>query len=299
MRTGQRYPGADAIAAKGWWLAHRWLIARRMTQFGILALFLAGPLAGIWILEGNISSSTVFDIVPMTDPLVALQSLAAGHLPELTALGGAIIVALFYVLVGGRAYCAWVCPVNIVTDAAQALRRRLGLKGGARLAPATRYWLLAAALLVSAATGVIAWELINPVSMTYRGLLFGMGAAWFVLLAVFVLDLAVTERGWCGHLCPVGAFYSILGKASVTRIAATNRQRCNDCSDCLKVCPEPQVLKLPLYGAEKGASPVISSPNCTNCGRCIDVCSEDVFRFTTRFAEARQPYSKLAEETQS
>ena len=152
---------------------------------------------------------------------------------------------------------------------------------------------------MSAATGVIAWELINPVTMTYRGLLFGMGAAWLVLLAVFLFDLAVTDRGWCGHLCPVGAFYSILGKASITRVVATDRDRCNDCSDCLKVCPEPQVLKLPLYGAEKGAGPVISSPNCTNCGRCIDVCSEDVFRFTTRFGEARRPFSKLAEETPS
>ncbi|MDR2837691.1 MAG: hypothetical protein LBV49_03850, partial [Azonexus sp.] len=40
--------GADAVAAKGWLKAHRWLILRRLTQFAILGLFLLGPLTA-WI----------------------------------------------------------------------------------------------------------------------------------------------------------------------------------------------------------------------------------------------------------
>jgi nitrate reductase cytochrome c-type subunit len=124
-----------------------------------------------------------------------------------------------------------------------------------------------------------------------------MGAAWLVILAVFLFDLLVSERGWCGRLCPVGAFYSILGKISVARVSAEHRDRCNDCTDCLRVCPEPHVLKQPVYGANKGASPIILSPNCTNCGRCIDVCTENVFRFTTRFDGAQNLIPNLAEET--
>ena len=53
-----------------------------------------------------------------------------------------------------------------------------------------------------------------------------------------------------------------------------------DCLDCFAVCPEPQVIRESLKGA---GSPVISSPQCTNCGRCIDVCSEQVFKFGSRF----------------
>jgi ferredoxin-type protein NapH len=53
--------------------------------------------------------------------------------------------------------------------------------------------------------------------------------------------------------------------------------------DCFKVCPEPQVIKPALKGADKGLGPVILSRDCTNCGRCIDCCAEDVFRFGTRF----------------
>ncbi len=299
MNAKRRTPGAEAVIVKGWWPAYRCLVLRRVAQFGILALFLIGPMAGIWIVQGNISASLVLGVVPLNDPFVLLQSFLAGHLPEVTAISGALIVVAVYVLVGGRAYCAWVCPVNIVTDTAQWLRRRLHLKGGAKLSAATRYWLLGMALVVSVITGTIAWELVNPVTMTYRGLVFGMGAAWVIVLAVFLLDLLISERGWCGYLCPVGAFYSILGKFSVVRVSAINREQCNDCTDCLKVCPEPQVLKLPVYGANEGASPIVLSPNCTNCGRCIDVCTEDVFRFTTRFNEARKPISHFAEETQS
>jgi len=39
--------GRSAITAKGWLQAHKWLLLRRASQLGILALFLAGPLAGL------------------------------------------------------------------------------------------------------------------------------------------------------------------------------------------------------------------------------------------------------------
>ena len=275
--------GAEAVAEKGWWLAHQWLILRRIAQFSILALFLAGPWFGQWIVKGNLAYSYTLGFMPLTDPYVALQSMATGHLPETLGLVGMAIVLAFYFLVGGRVYCSWVCPLNIVTDAAGWLRDRLGIKGGAQLGRNTRYWILGMTLLGSAVTGVVLWELINPVSMLHRGLIFGMGAAWTVVLAVFLFDLFVMSRGWCGRLCPVGAFYSLLGRWSPLRVSAPARAACNDCMDCFEVCPEPQVIRPALKGEGKGIGPVILAPNCTNCGRCIDVCSKGVFSFGSRF----------------
>ncbi|MDP3540162.1 MAG: quinol dehydrogenase ferredoxin subunit NapH [Azonexus sp.] len=274
--------GADAVAEKGWLKAHQWLILRRISQLGILALFLLGPLAGIWIVKGNLNYSYTLGVLPLTDPYVALQSLMTGHVPEKLGLIGVVIALLFYLLLGGRVYCSWVCPVNMVTDAAGWLRERLGIKGSVHLGRHTRYWILGMTLLGSALSGVVLWELINPVSMLHRGLIFGLGAAWTVVLAVFLFDLFVMSRGWCGHLCPVGAFYSLLGRWSPVRIAAQQRAACNDCMDCFEVCPEPQVIRPALKGADKGLGPVILAPNCTNCGRCIDVCSKDVFTFALR-----------------
>lgn len=281
------HPGADARASKGWLIANKWLLARRFSQLSILSLFLLGPWFGLWLITGNLNSSLILATVPLTDPYVLLQSLFAGHSPESVAIIGASIVLVFYAIVGGRVYCSWVCPVNIVTDTAQWLREQFKITGASNLSRKTRYWILAATLILSVIIGGIAWELVNPVSMLHRGLIFGMGMAWFIVLAVFLLDFLVSRRAWCSHLCPVGAFYSLLGTHSLIRIRADAREQCNDCMDCFMVCPEQQVIKPALKGyINKNSSevigPVITSSNCTNCGRCIDVCAKNVFHFGLR-----------------
>ncbi|MBL8484101.1 MAG: quinol dehydrogenase ferredoxin subunit NapH [Rhodocyclaceae bacterium] len=275
-------PGHEAVAVKGWLGAHKWLLARRCVQFAILALFLAGPWAGLWIVKGNLSSSLTLGTLPLTDPFVLAQSIAARHWPAAAALTGAAIVLLFYAVVGGRVFCSWVCPVNVVTDGAAWLRRRLGIKTGKVPSSATRWWLLGGVLLASAATGMTVWEFVNPVSMTHRALIFGGSAAWLVVIAVFAYDLLVANRGWCGHVCPMGACYATLGRVALLRVSAAQRSACNDCMDCFVVCPEPQVIR-PALKAVDGAGPVITFSECTNCGRCIDVCSKNVFRYAHRF----------------
>ena len=196
---------------------------------------------------------------------------------------------LLYLIVGGRAYCAWVCPVNIVTDAAAWMRARFGIRNPRSPSPATRIWLLAGTLVTAYATGTLAWEFVNPVSMTHRALIFGGGLAWGVVTAVFVFDLIVAHRGWCGHLCPQGALYALLGAASLVRVSARRRSACDDCADCYAVCPEPAVIPPALKPRDPQASPVITAGACTNCGRCIDVCNRDVFAFTLRFDRRSAP----------
>lgn len=265
-----------------------WLSARRCSQLAILALFLAGPWFGWWVVKGNLSSSLTLGVLPLTDPYLLLQTVAAGHWPYRDALLGAAIVVAFYLLVGGRVYCGWVCPVNMVTDAAGWLRNRLDLKGGHTPHPATRYWVLLGTLLAASATGMTAWEFVNPVSMLQRALIFGAGFAWAIVLAVFLYDLAIAPRGWCGHLCPMGAAYGLLGRLALPRVSAYRRAACNDCMDCYRVCPEPQVIR-PALKVSPGGTPLILDSQCTNCGRCIDVCNLDVFRFTTRFDRRTEP----------
>lgn len=275
-------PGAEAVRVKGWFGAHRWLVLRRVAQLSVLALFLTGPWFGVWIAKGNLASSLTLDVLPLTDPYLFVQSLAAGFMPGATALIGAAIVAGFYALFGGRLYCAWVCPVNVLTDTAAWLRRRLGLKSGRVPDANTRYWVLAGSLLAAALTSSVVWEWVNPVTVVQRSLIFGLGGSLTVVIAIFAYDLLVASRGWCGHLCPMGAFYGLLGQKSLLRITADRRGACNDCMDCFKVCPEPQVIRPALKKAGQD-SPLILDRDCTNCGRCIDVCGRNVFHFTHRF----------------
>ncbi len=276
-------PGREATRKFGWWYSHRWLLLRRLTQLGILLLFLLGPWAGVWILRGNLSSSLLLETVPMTDPLLFLQMLVAGFVaPAGTAILGAALVLALYALVGGRVFCSWVCPVNPVTDLAHWLRERLGLRGGMQIPRNLRFWLLGLVLVLAFATGTLAWELVNPVSLLHRGLIFGFGSALWVALGLFLFDLLVARRGWCGHLCPLGAFYGLVGALSPLRVRTDNRAACDDCQECFAVCPEPQVIRPAIKGAADGAAPVILSGACSNCGRCIEVCPQRVFSFGLR-----------------
>ena len=298
----KRRPAELSIAARGWLRSHKWLFLRRAAQLFFLVLFLTGPLIGLWITKGTLASSLTLEVLPLTDPLMALQALVAGQVLVSTAVIGALIVLGAYLLVGGRAYCSWVCPVNVVTDAAHWLRVKMGMDDGAglKLWPYGRHALLAAVIAVSAVTGTVAWEFVNPVTILHRGLVFGTlfttGAAWALLLALFVFDWAVSRRGWCGHLCPVGAFYGLVGSRSLVRVSAHGRDACDTCMACFEVCPEPHVITPALRDKPAGYGPVVRSGDCTNCGRCIDVCHASVFRMTHRFDRRVTP-GPAADET--
>ncbi len=279
----KREPGVEARQQLGWFKANQWFLARRATQLGFFMLFASGPLFGIWIAKGTLASSMTLDVLPLTDPLVLLQGLVAGHRPESLALIGAGIVLGAYLLIGGRVYCSWVCPVNPVTDLAAWVRRKLDINKGWNLKPKTRLWMLGAILVAAFITGTIAFELINPITTLYRGLLFGVSWGMATLLLIFLFDVFVTRNGWCGHVCPVGAFYGVVNTTGLLRVSARGRQRCDDCMDCYAICPEMHVIAPALNAAHAGDTPIITDIDCTACGRCIDVCPERVFNFTHRF----------------
>lgn len=260
-------------------------MARRFVQLAVLALFigtvrLGWTLLGEPLLNGTLTSSLIAGSVPMSDPFALLQKLFAGHKPELTMVTGALIVLAIYVIAGGRAFCAWVCPMNIVTDAAYGARKSLNVPASSlRLSRHARYALAAAALLASAVSGTAAFEWVSPQAFLWRELIWGVGAGLIAAVTgVFALDLLLLERGWCGHLCPLGAFWSVVGKVGVVKPIFDN-DRCTKCGDCLRVCPEAHVLNFKL-AAQRG---FIASGECTNCGRCAAVCPENAIRFATRF----------------
>ncbi len=259
--------------------AWRFLIARRVVQLGVLLLFFGTAawgwkLAGAPLLAGNLSAATLAGSVPLADPFAVLQLLAAGGRPETTVLAGALLVLAAYLVAGGRAFCAWACPMNLVTDAAHALRARIGGRDLVHLSPSMRYWALGLALALSAATGVAAFEWVSPIAMLHRELLFGAGLGLTAAAAIFLLDAFVARRAWCGHLCPLGAFWSLAGRAGVTKVAFRDAA-CTRCGDCVRACPEPRVFDF----KDCAARGFVAAGECTNCGECIAVCPENALRF--------------------
>lgn len=260
-------------------LKNRYLILRRITQIGLLFLYFAANAYGWKVLSGTLSSSKLFDTVPLTDPFALLQMLSAGALMGLNIFIGAIIITLFYGILGGRAFCSWVCPVNMITDLANYLRRKLLLDKVERkvwISRNSRYYIIGLSIVVSAITGLAAFELISPITIFNRGVIFGMGMGGAVLVAIFLFDLFAVKNGWCGHLCPLGGFYSLIGRFSLIRIKH-DHNKCTLCLKCKEVCPESQVLF--MINKE---SITVNSGECTNCARCIEVCNDDALNFSIR-----------------
>ena len=260
----------------------RYLLLRRALQLGVLLLFLGTvrwgwEVAGRPLLSGNLSSSQLLGSIPLADPFAVLQIILTGYVPSQEVLTGAAIILVLYIVLGGRTWCAWMCPVNMVTDAAAWLRRKLGLPDMFRLSRNTRYVVLTLALLLSALTGVAAFEWISPISMLHRELIFGIGLGLTAVLGVFLFDLFILRNGWCGHLCPLGAFYAVAGKVAQVRVSF-DTPTCTHCGECARVCPEPQVLNL----REAADAGMVASGECTNCGRCITICPEDTLHFDLR-----------------
>lgn len=256
---------------------NRYRILRRILQVSALALFAGGNGYGWKLLQGNLSASLVAGTVPLADPYALLQVFAAGTTVSATALLGGGIVLLFFAVLGGRAFCGWICPVNIITDLADTLGASSGARvPGLSMSRSARYWVLGMSLVLSAMLGVAAFEWISPIGALHRGVVFGMGMGWTLVAAVFLFDLFAVKNGFCGHLCPLGAFYSLIGRGSVVRVLH-DAERCTACMLCVGSCPEPQVL--PMVGKWTGA---VVSGECTNCGRCVEVCPAKAMRFGLR-----------------
>ena len=258
---------------------YRFLIARRITQISVMVLYVIANVYGINFLTGNLSSSLLLNTVPLSDPYAVLQMAVAGAIISVDILLGAFIISIFYLIVGGRAFCSWVCPVNMITDLANYLRRKFGFNQIQKKQPASRnirYWVIAISFVISFFMGIAAFELISPISMIHRGIIFGLGFGWAAMLVIFLFDLFVLKNGWCGHICPLGGFYSLVGRFSLIRVHH-NADNCTACMKCKEVCPENQVLHM----ITKTSIPVLSG-ECTNCGRCVEVCDDDALNFSIK-----------------
>ena len=260
---------------------YKYLTLRRITQLSVLFLFFAGNAYGWNILRGNLSSAKILDTIPLSDPFAVLQSFSAGALVASDALIGALIILLIYAVLGGRVFCGWVCPVNMVRDLANKITSYFNLEttwNSWDLERDVRYWITGLSIVLSAILGVTAFEWISPIGALHRGVIYGFGFGWTFVLIVFLFDLFAVKNGFCGHICPLGGFYSVVGRYGFLRIGY-NRDKCTSCMKCVDICPEEQVLN--MVPEQSGA---VLSGACINCGRCVEVCDDDALNFNSIYS---------------
>jgi ferredoxin-type protein NapH len=258
----------------------KYLLLRRIAQLSFMFLYFGANTYGWSILKGNFGTAYIFNTIPLADPYNILQVLATGFMLGADVLIGGLVIVMFYSIIGGRAFCSWVCPINMITDLANYLRRFTKLDNDEVkyrfMKRSSKYWIMFVGLCVSFILGISAFESISPIGIMQRGIIFGFGMGGFILLCIFLFDLFGVKNGWCGHLCPLGAMYSIIGAKNLIRVKH-NAQKCTGCNECVNVCPEPQVLDMVNKRNE-----FVSKLACVNCGRCVDVCNDDANSFSIR-----------------
>jgi ferredoxin-type protein NapH len=252
---------------------NRFFLSRRAIQLLILTAYFGGNAYGWTLLRGDLSSALVFGAIPLSDPFLVLQVFFAGAVVATDVLIGVGVVIFLYSVIGGRFFCSWVCPVNIITESASWLRRKLKFtnpEGNLSFSRNIRYWAIAITLVLSSLFSLTAFDMISPIGVAFRGVVFGFGMGWFFLVAIFLFDLFSQPYGWCGHICPLGGFNALIGRYSIVKVVHDS-SKCIHALECFKVCPEVEVL------AKVGEESVPITGACIKCGRCIEVCESGAF----------------------
>ncbi len=270
----------------------KWTLARHAVQVFVLIFFLIPVIASGWALAGSdltgeaineaqatpaqflwygtLSSSTIGPI-SLLDPFVLLQIIAASKSFDPAWLIAALPPLLFFGLVRGRAFCGWVCPVNLVLEIVDALRKRIHPKKNLperKLPRHTKIGLTLGILALSAIVSMPVYEIFNPISFINKGLVFGSAVGGVTLAAIILIDVFWGHRVWCRSLCPLGGFYEALGKLGFARVKIKH-EACINCGQCKKACiVDPEILDPSI----EGKTDTVCAGDCMICGKCIDAC---------------------------
>lgn len=102
----------------------------------------------------------------------------------------------------------------------------------------------------------------------YAHLSEGIGSVWeeapigLILLGVTLVGSLLYDRFFCKYLCPMGAFYSIIGKFSPYKVVR-NEEDCIQCGLCTKSCP----MNIDVQNDKE-----IQDLECINCQKCVMIC---------------------------
>ncbi|MDR1350398.1 MAG: NapH/MauN family ferredoxin-type protein [Zoogloeaceae bacterium] len=260
-------------------VTHKWRNRRWATLITVNLLFVVSFWLDIQILEGALTGSR-FVGFHLIDLNAALQVMLAHKHIIVNLVIGALTVFALWVMLGGRAFCSWVCPYHLVSELAE--KAHLALVGKKRISEhefhrgaRTLCWLLFAGL--GFLSGFTVFETLSPTGILSRALIYGPGLAlaWVALLLLF--EIFYSRRAWCRYLCPIGLTYGVVGALSPTRVVFRVEQ-CLHEGDCRKVCLVPHVLDITIRG-RADAEVMSLGPDCTRCGLCLDICPNGALQF--------------------
>jgi ferredoxin-type protein NapH len=243
--------------------------------------------------------------VSLLCPLGALGSMLAAKtlIPRAVI---SLVLVIIAVLLFARAFCAWVCPVPLVSKLRKAFsakktphevsaaedgssqtelsaEEQKALKSGCATCSSchdtfdSRHVVLGGALLTAAIFGAPLFCLVCPIGLTFATILLvfllfsGGDVTWSVVLVpALLLAEVVFFRKWCSHICPLSAFMSLVGKGNKTFRPTVKTETCRESTDGRQcgICHAVCEQGIDPRHPERGTS----WSECTKCRACVEAC---------------------------
>jgi ferredoxin-type protein NapH len=259
----------EIAAAKS---VHTWRNRRWAVLVGVNLLFTLSFWLDVQLVEGSLTASRFLGFHMADIYSSFLIALAQHHIP-INLVIGAVTVMLLWGLIGGRAYCSWVCPYHLVAEWAEMLHQKLADRGIVFDHPMHRgirsvMWVVFA--LLALLTGQTLFLTLNPIGILSRATIYGPSFALLWVLVLLAFEVVYARRAWCRYVCPIGLTYGVIGVFAPIRIEY-KLEACAHEGECRKVCEVPHVLDLTIKGRAED-SHLDVGPDCTRCGLCVDIC---------------------------
>ena len=218
--------------------------------------------------------------------LISLKHLLVTHTISGIHPAGLVVFLIICLsaLLARRSFCAWVCPVGLISDYLARLHTLvfkhtlclprwldIGLRGIKYLVAGFFIYQI---FFNMPAAGIE--QFLNSPDNRFadikmlRFFTHISSTALYVLLVLLVLNF-LFSRFWCRYLCPYGALLGVISLISPARIRK-NPARCTGCGKCERLCPG----QIKISGRV-----AVSSPECSACLNCMAVCPQtDVLSFS-------------------